>query len=160
MIILPHVFILRGLAGSGKSTLARQIKNSLNCPVSIISTDHFFTSPDDQCHFDSSQLGMAHRQCWEQYMLLLRCGQAVIVDNTNGKVWHYNKYHGQAVASGWPVSILEIPCLDLDMLRLFHRRSLHRVPFEVMRTMYNNWEIDSRATIVLNPFSFVHKMTA
>lgn len=158
-MIRPHVFILRGLSGAGKSTLARQIKARIGRQISIVSADDFFTQ-DGQYYFDAKQLDQAHGQCWERYLQLLANDYSVIVDNTNSQMWHYHKYYALAIANGLMVSVLEVYCPDMATLHDFHARSRHNVPLHVMKKMYYDWEVDSRATIIINPFAFIKKMTA
>lgn len=158
MTIAPQVFILRGLSGSGKSTLARQLKGSLHGRTVIISADDYFQQSGEYC-FDPEKLAVAHRQCYERFVELVDSHQySVIVDNTNSKLWHYAKFYYLARAGNLPVTTLEIPCLDMATVYFYHSRSRHQVPLYVMRRMYFSWEHDSRATLVLNPFSYIKKM--
>jgi predicted kinase len=113
------VFILVGVSGSGKSTVARELGG-----VSV-SADHYFTDADGNYNFDPSKLSDAHAACLRQFLAHVQMRRAqVVVDNTNTTVAEIAPYAAIALAYGFELEILFVPC-DPEVA---HARNTHGVP--------------------------------
>ncbi len=143
---MPTATILRGVPGSGKTTFARIL--SAEGFGDIISADDFFIKGERYC-FDPRLLPQAHAQCLSRFLQYVKNGKNVIVDNVHSQKWEYKNYQLIAEMMGVEIKVFEIPCYDLDTLRMFHARNIHNVPCYTMEAIWNRWEIDSNAQIVL-----------
>jgi len=142
---MPTATIVRGVPGSGKSTFAHI--SSIEGFGDIISADDFFMEGGRYC-FDPRMLPQAHAQCLSRFLDYVKNGKSVIVDNVHSQKWEYKNYRLIAEMMGVESKVIELPCPDLDTLRMFHARNTHNVPWHTMEAVWNRWEIDSSAFIV------------
>lgn len=126
------VYILRGISGSGKSTYTKA-----NFPNAFVaSADNFFVK-DDVYTFDPTKLGNAHAWCFRQFEDALQRGDdAVVVDNTNTKLWEFKSYVETAAKYGYDVKVIR---LAVDPL-IAAARNLHGVPAEKVQQMQNRFQ--------------------
>lgn len=106
---MKTVFIMRGISGSGKSTKAR----TLAPPEAICSADHYFQASGEYV-FRWQDLPAAHQACLTKFIRLLYAkAPAVVVDNTNLRLWEYENYVRVAEMAGYTVEYHEfVPPLD------------------------------------------------
>lgn len=142
---MPTATIVRGVPGSGKSTLARFW--SVEGFGDIISADDFFMKGEKYC-FDPRLLPQAHAQCFSRFLEYVKGGRSVIVDNVHSQKWEYKNYQLIAEMMVFEIKVFEVPCHNLDTLRMFQARNIHNVPYHTMEAIWNRWEIDSRAEMV------------
>ncbi len=142
---MPTATIVRGVPGSGKSTFARI--SSVEGFGDIISADDFFMKGERYC-FDPRLLPQAHAQCLSRFIEYVKNGKNIIVDNVHSQMWEYKNYLLIAKMMGYEIKVFEIPCPDLDILKMFHSRNIHNVPYHTMEAIWNRWEMDSSAQIV------------
>lgn len=86
---MARVIMLRGVSGAGKSTVAKMFAHP-DCE--IVSADKFFLDRAGRYQFDASQLGNAHKYCFEMFKHYLLMGKDVVVDNTNTTEKEMAKY--------------------------------------------------------------------
>lgn len=142
---MPTVSIVRGVPGSGKTRFARDLK-AQSC-LDIISADDFFMKGERYC-FDPRMLPQAHALCLSRFLAHLRNRKDIVIDNVHSQMWEYGNYRAIAVIMGYKTKVFEIPCPDLDTLKMFHSRNIHSVPWHTMENIWNRWEKDPGAHIV------------
>ena len=147
-----HVVVLRGVPGSGKSYLAHQCAEYHKDPtqVTICSADKFLTSESTgEYSFSTSQVHKAHLRCFDYFLeAILEQKRLIVVDNTNSQIWEYQAYVYICDLLSVPYTILEVPCLDTQMLEMYRSRCIHNLNRAASLSMYERWQKDARATIV------------
>jgi chloramphenicol 3-O-phosphotransferase len=86
------ILILRGKPGSGKSTIVSKFYSKPGGSWVAVSADHFFVGVDGRYRFDPGRIQEAHDEAYRRAINALKCGVNVIVDNTNKKIWEFQKY--------------------------------------------------------------------
>ena len=84
------ILILRGKPGSGKSYICEKFYAPLGWVH--VSADHFFTNARGKYNFNPSQIQVAHDDCYSRTLTAISEGKNVIVDNTNRKLWEFERY--------------------------------------------------------------------
>ena len=129
--------IMRGVPGSGKSYAASRIARDNN--MIVCSTDDYFMV-DGEYRFDPKKLGEYHNLNFKRVEALVQKGKKVVVDNTNTKLWEFEKYITLARNYGYEVIIIEpnTPwCRDAKECAV---RNSHGVPEAVIHGMLDRWE--------------------
>ncbi len=127
-------YIMRGVPGSGKSTLAKQLAKDDGV---IHSTDDFFCI-DGEYRFDPEKLSEYHDLNFAAFCLSLnRNVQTVILDNTNTKRWHFERYVTAAKQAGYLVALVVLPHLAPEVGA---ERTVHNIPSFAIQRMINGWE--------------------
>lgn len=133
------LFIMRGPSGSGKSTTATLLREYVQEPFPICSTDNFFVDRDGVYRFDASKLKLNHeRNRFAVEELLQQNYPYVGVDNTNVKRWEFQSYVDLAVKYGYTVWIV-YPDTEWDAEILAERNS-HGVPLKTIERQISNFE--------------------
>jgi len=91
---MRQVVILSGVSGAGKSTYAERLLNETQGIK--VSADHYFTRPDGSYHFDPTQLGAAHADCFRRFITYLQSDllySCILVDNTNLSAAEISPYY-------------------------------------------------------------------
>jgi predicted kinase len=127
-------YIMRGVPGSGKSTLAKQLANSNGA---IHSTDDFFCV-DGKYFFNPEYLQEYHKRNFDAFCLSLNNGvPVVILDNTNTRRWHFERYVEAAKQAGYLVAFVILPHPAPEVAT---QRTLHKVPAYAIKRMIEEWE--------------------
>ena len=146
------VYILRGLPGSGKSFLTQRLKQQVSGrPFKVCSADDYFETKGTAAEYDfhAEKLDAAHQHCLDTFLEAIRSGAStVVVDNTHVQRWEYSVYVRLAQLFGYGLRILEIPCPDVAMAKVFAARCQHKVLTPTVLRMHERWEKDQRATTV------------
>ena len=143
------IVIMRGIPGSGKSTYAR----SLNADVIVSADDYFMVL--GTYHFDSTQLGEAHKSCMKRFLHAVRLRkELIVVDNTNSTPVEIAPYVAVGEAEGYEVEIVEI---EADT-KMAHARNIHAVPLKSINNMCNRMRNNKR--YMLPPWWTVKKIAA
>ncbi len=141
---MKKVIIMRGVPGSGKSTKAMEIATKALHDfrsVKIVSADFYFINKNGEYKFQPKHLRNAHTFCIEEFEAGLASGvELVIVDNTNTRLWEYEKYIDKAHDWDYHVEILSIEPKDDEELLKFANRNTHGVPVEKVKQMWARWE--------------------
>jgi len=118
---------MRGIPGSGKSTYLLD-----NYPRAVVvSVDQFFTRSGSYV-FDPRLLGIAHKVCFQNYLLLLESGVSLIaVDNTNLPRSEVKKYRDAALVDEYQPFIITI----LEDPEEAYLAGIHNVPREKVYEM-------------------------
>jgi len=131
---MKRCIILRGIPGSGKSTKARELAGSTG---KIHSTDDYF-EVDGEYRFNPKMLGRNHELNFKAFKVSLALGiDPVVVDNTNIRLWEFQKYEAAAAEAGYQVEIVKVPHVDP---KLAAERNTHGVPEHAIRRMLARWE--------------------
>ena len=128
------VFIMRGVPGSGKSTIAKEIAH----PDGVIhSTDSYFEE-NGEYTFDPSKLGENHEKNFQSFQKSLSGEKPiVVVDNTNIKRSHFEKYIDAAKEKGYLVHEVAVPTPNPKEAA---ERNLHGVSQDVIKRMIDEYE--------------------
>ena len=127
-------YIMRGVPGSGKSTLARQLANGNGA---IHSTDDFFYV-EGEYRFNPEFLREYHDRNYAAFCLSLSNGVPVIVlDNTNTRRWHFERYVEAAKQAGYLVALVVLPHPRPEVAA---QRTIHQVPTLTIQRMIEEWE--------------------
>ena len=122
---MRRFFILRGVQGSGKSTLADDLLIAYPNGVAV-STDNFWLTPTGEYKFDPRKLKEAHQWCFDQFRMAVAADfKEIILDNTNIRVAHFEKYVEYAETYGYTVIVISISPDSVDNLV---ERQAHGVP--------------------------------
>ena len=145
---------MRGLQGSGKSYIARhyaentQKTTNMNSWV-VCSADDYFEKSGKEYGFNASELADAHMYCRKRFITAVNENNEIIVlDNTNSKKWEYQIYERIARICGYSVHVVEIACKDEETIAKFIKRCKHKVDNEAVHRLWNQWEVDERATVI------------
>lgn len=134
------VTILRGISGSGKSTYT-----AANLPNAFVASADKFFMRDGDYKFDPKQLGNAHSWCFRQFEAALQQGvDEVVLDNTNTKLWEFEKYVAAAEKYGYAVTVVR---LKVDP-KIAAARNLHGVPADKVQQMQDRFEDFEGETVV------------
>ncbi len=137
-----RALILRGITGSGKSTFAESLRNTSPHTVTIHSTDFFFSRSGTYC-FDRIRLPLYHKLNFDAFCRsLVEQTPVVVCDNTNSRIWEYERYVDAAVRHGYGVTILSFPHPTIEEAL---RRTVHGVPGHAIKRMLERFEHDPRA---------------
>ena len=150
------VIVLRGVPGSGKSFLSHHCSEFFEDPsqVAICSADDFFMD-DSKYTFSTSQLHRAHLHCFDHFLnAILEHKRMIIVDNTNSQLWEYQSFVYISNLFAIPCSVLEVPCLDVQMLEMYRSRCVHNLDHGASLSMYQRWQKDPQAVIVPPKLSY------
>lgn len=124
-----ELIIVRGLPGSGKSTFARNLTD-----IMVVEADMWwYRNPKLEYQFDMELLRRAHRWSLQTAEAFLANGQGVAVANTNLTFKEAKDYIGFAKAIGVPITVY-------TMDREVNHGSIHNVPSDVMKRMYDRME--------------------
>jgi len=124
-----HVVIMSGASGSGKNTYIEKHYNS----ASIVSADDFFYV-NGEYKFDHNMLGLAHAQCFRNFIyFLLNNHNLIVVNNTNTSVIELAPYVAAANAFN---ATFELITLMKDPA-LCANRNVHGVSFNTIESMVN-----------------------
>jgi len=128
------VTVLRGISGAGKSTYTAKIHPA----ATVVSADKYFIDrTTNEYKFDPSKLGKAHGWCFGQFELALRRGDLeVVLDNTNTKLWEFEKYIAKAAEYGYTVKVVR---LKVDP-KIAAARNVHGVPADKVQAMQDRFE--------------------
>lgn len=142
------VVIMRGISDSGKSTAAQEVAAAAQArghSVAVCSADYYFMR-DGVYVFDVTELGAAHRACWQAFVdALRRRVNVVIVDNTNTTAREWQPYAETGKNSGYDVRFQEFspPALRADFDAYVAKcaaRNTHGVPHEACLRQARRWE--------------------
>lgn len=148
------LFIMRGLQGSGKSYIARHYADNSQKTTDanswmVCSADDYFERSGKEYGFNASELAEAHMYCRKRFITAVNENTEIIVlDNTNSKKWEYQIYERIAKICGYSVYVIEIACKDEDTIAKFIKRCQHKVDNEAVQRLWNQWEVDDRATVI------------
>lgn len=127
-------YIMRGVPGSGKSTVARKLAGETGV---IHSTDDLFMVDGAYC-FERDKLREHHDRNYKAFCRSIDTGvETVICDNTNTRLWHYERYVTYAEKEGYIVAIVTMPHPDPKVAA---ERNHHDVSEHDIRIMINSWE--------------------
>jgi len=128
------LYVLRGPSGSGKSVLALSLQLQ-NRDIKIVEADMYFTS-EGVYNFDASQLGEAHKWCFETARDYLERGFSVAVANCNYQLKHFKLYLELAEKMDIPVFVLLVEGNFRDQ----QDDSLNKAPNDVVQRQKRLWE--------------------
>lgn len=126
------MIILRGLPGSGKSTFAEYLSfhnNSVIC-----SSDDFFYDEEGNYNFDYNKIEKSHQYCYDKCKNALENNKNVIIDNTNVKEEHFNKYI--KLAKQYNYKYFSIIVENRESFK-----NIHGVTNEIIEEFRNNFSI-------------------
>ena len=127
-------YIMRGVPGSGKSTIAKQLAGDNG---SVHSTDDFFYV-DGEYRFNPECLREYHDLNFEAFRNNLNNGVPVIIlDNTNTRRWHFERYVEAAESTGYLVALVVLPHPAPEVAA---QRTIHKVPAHAIQRMIEGWE--------------------
>lgn len=131
------VIIMRGPSGSGKSTWIKE-----NHPGAVVcSTDDFFLNDEGEYIFDPTQLGEAHQECFQHFLMALHMRSGVVVvDNTNLRWWEYMNYVTVANMQDAEVHIVQFVPDKIEELKACWQRSKHNTPPQIVAMQGWNFE--------------------
>lgn len=124
---MKNIILLRGLPGAGKSTLAKLICNQ------HVEADMYFQK-DSEYKFDASKLKQAHEWCQERTEQYMTQGYNVVVSNTFTTESEMAPYVQLAAKYGYRLTTLVVE-------NRHGSRSIHGVPDDTLRKMYNRFQI-------------------
>lgn len=138
-ILLPSIFIIRGVPGSGKTTLANKIISKLlecnrDLLVKICETDRFHINNDGIYDFKPKLLGAFHLKNVDDVRLHMAMKyNVIIISNTSIEKDHYSPYINLAKEFKYNINIIwkESPSLE-DA----NKRCIHGVPASKIEEMY------------------------
>lgn len=132
-----RVIIMRGIPGSGKTTHAQSLLDLYRrIPREIVSADHFFIDDEGVYKFDPSSIKDAHSACFNNFLFFLGIGRNIIVDNTNTRIWEFERYIEKAKEHDAMIRIVRMDTpLDVCL-----SRQTHGVPEDKVRQMYERFE--------------------
>lgn len=128
------VVIMRGISGSGKSTYVRK-----NFPDAAVCSadDYFIKAQTGEYQFDATKLKEAHEQCFGNFKRgLERQEQLIVVDNTNTRLWEFERYFNSAYAAGYDIKIIRMSCPS----SVAAVRNEHDVPEHAVKAMEDRFE--------------------
>lgn len=145
---MKRVIIMRGPSGSGKTTFVER-----NFPYAVVvSADMYFTTEIEwadraivEYNFEPAKLGMAHAWCMNQFILNLFAPHEevpiVVVDNTNTCIWEFANYVLLSKRVGVTPEVIttDLHHQSVSALEL-SRRTVHKVPIEIIERMIANYE--------------------
>jgi predicted kinase len=127
-----QVKIMRGISGAGKSTY---VKN--NYPHAIVCSADSHFMKDGVYKFNPKELNNAHNSCFVKFRdAVTNSEPLVIVDNTNTRIWEFEKYLQLAKELGYSVEVIR---LNPDC-SLAASRNVHGVPQHAVESMYIRME--------------------
>ena len=122
------LLIIRGLPGSGKSFIANKLHAD---KTSNWFEADFYFSKDGDYRFDSTNLDIAHRECYDGVERAMRNGvKRIIMSNTSITRKEYMKYIHLAQSYSYAVQVCDVYG-DFG--------SVHRVPEKTMGRMRKRW---------------------
>lgn len=140
-----YCYIFRGLPGSGKTYVVELLAALID--ATIASADSYFERYNGSV-YDATKLNRAHLYCRANFLLAVKAGCAVIVDNTGSRIWEYKEYVHHATFHGYEVRIVEMVHDSFEDLVMFHERNVHGVSWRTMLRMAMRWEEDHRALLI------------
>ena len=143
-----EVIIIRGVPGIGKDSYVYTLEKDTNNIFTIINSDQFFIRKD-KYKFNFKEITKAENECFDKYHKNLALGvNKIYITNVNNKKWMYNNYIHLAYTYNYKVKIIELVCNDKHYLHYFKKRSSHNVPLSYSKSVFNDWEDDSRVNYV------------
>lgn len=142
---MNKVIIIRGVSGSGKTTLSdeimRQYLKDHRTSGFICSADDYFHRPDGTYDWNPKLLDKAHKWCFQQfYYSLENAWGIVIVDNTNIKRSHFQKYIDKALEFEYEVEEKIVGKFTDEAAEEYFKRNIHGVPLETIKRMMKDFE--------------------
>ena len=140
---MKKVLILRGLPGSGKDYY---IKNVIGKQFSYYnyytcSADKYFVRPDGCYDWNARLLENAHQWCYREFRTELdNQTPLVILNNTNIKKAHYQKYIELAKEYNYEVEEVIIGDFTEEAAQLYASRNVHNVPYSTIKKMMDEFE--------------------
>lgn len=124
--------------------------------VVVCSADDFFTDDNSTYAFSTNQLHRAHLHCFDQYLKAIsEHKKMIIIDNTNSQLCReYQIYIYVCNLLAIPYSILEVPCLDVQMLERYRSRCVHKLDHAASLSMFERWQNDVWAVTVPPKLSY------
>jgi len=129
------LYVLRGPSGSGKSAFAISLQFHSK-RIKIVEADMYFTNDKGEYNFDPSQLGAAHKWCYEKAVGYLEKGYSVVVANVNYQLKHYQLYLKYAEEREIPVFVALIEGDFRDKVD----DELNKAPRDVVARQKRLWE--------------------
>lgn len=137
-MMVPVLYIVRGLPGSSKSTTASMLG------VEVFSADDHFVGSDGVYRFDGSKLPAAHAECQGNAKSALSNGVSCAVANTFCEHWEMVPYLRMATDYGCRVVVID--CFDAGMTdEQLAVKNVHEVPLAGIRAMRSRWQHDWRS---------------
>ncbi len=121
---------MQGVSGSGKSTVARALAQKT--PGALVLSADDFLMVGGRYVWSEVRARSAHARCHRAFRRALEAGVAlVVVDNTNTKWSHMRGYVKDALAHGYKVEVMQVPCAP----KVAAARNSHGVPLAVVEKM-------------------------
>jgi len=126
------VIIARGVPGAGKTTYLNRVFSG----AARASADDYFME-NGSYKWDPGRLQEAHDYCYNRFLTALFEGQSrVVVDNTNVRIKHFERYVSSAKEHGYKVAVIRF---DVDPVAAA-RRNVHGVPVSKVCRMAHDME--------------------
>lgn len=119
------LIILRGAPGAGKTTFANILVNNAWNDFVVVSADNYMVDKNGDYKFDANRLSEVHQKCYELSEAYMSVKLDVILDNTNTKEEHFEKYIELAKKYNYDVFSIVIE-------NRHSTKSVHNVPEETV----------------------------
>jgi hypothetical protein len=137
------VTIVRGVPGSGKRHYVYDQERGQTGRFGVCDWNDFFTDEEGNHQFDGTQITQAEFHSHMAFLSFVkREVSRIYVIGYFPKLWNYEPYLEMAKLNGYKVNVVELKCENLEQLRHFNKRSIHKVPFAKSKKCFESWEID------------------